>query len=85
MKSTQINTKRLLRNAAIVCACICFPVAMQASPAAFDEVVTIAAGNENVAQGSEAGTHKYEADMGKKQKQQQKKRQRHRSINHVRR
>ncbi|MCL2327288.1 MAG: hypothetical protein FWC39_02110 [Bacteroidetes bacterium] len=88
MKSTNSNTKRLLRNAAIACACICFPAALQANTTLLDlrnaeEKAALAAENETVAQGLEADTYKYEADMGKKQKQQQKRR-RHRKITHVR-
>lgn len=88
MKSTNSKTHRLLRNAAIACACICFPAALQANPSFFDlnagEKASVATENETIAQGSEADTYKYVADMGKKQKQQPKKRRRHRKITHVR-
>jgi hypothetical protein len=83
MKTTNSNTKRILRNAAIACACVCFPVVMQANPTAFDAIEVTTAEYGEVAQGSATDTYKYEADMGKKQKQN-KKRRRHRKISHLR-
>jgi len=88
MKATNSNTKRLLRNAAIACACVCFPAALQANPTFFDlknaeENAALATENEAINQGSEANAYRYETYMGKKQKQQPKRR-RHRKITHVR-
>ena len=88
MKSTNSNTKRLLRNAAIACACICFPAALQANTTFFDlnnteEKAALAAENETIDQGAEANAYKFETYAGKKQKLQPKRR-RHRKITHVR-
>lgn len=83
MKITNCNTKRLLRTAAIACACVCFPVVMQANPTAFNKAEATTAEHEEVAQGSATDTCNYEADMGRKQKQNNKRR-RHRKISHMR-
>lgn len=84
MKTVNCNTNRLLRNVAIACACVCFPLAMQANTTAFDEAAVTAEVQTEVAQSSTTDAYKYEAEeMGRKQKQQ-KKRRRHRKISHVR-
>ncbi|MDR2963540.1 MAG: hypothetical protein LBU90_07940 [Bacteroidales bacterium] len=88
MKTTQCNTKRVLRNAAIACACICFPAVMQAHTVMDVKIAAenaaIAAENEKIQQSSMADFAVFTAVTGEKPPKQNKKRRRHRRITHVR-
>ncbi len=87
MKALNCNTKRLLRNTLIVCACMCFPAVFQANTnmdlKIKAEKEAIAAEKATFAEKTEANAYEYTAvEMGKKTKN--KKRRRHRSIGHMR-